>query len=208
MWFWGSLSPRVQAWGIVDDKRMGVGTHLVRHLPHCVFVSPQYLIVHGCIFIGIPYTVRCCPMPFHVFRAEAKSVRLSIPFCYAPFWVCVSPNVVFQRLHISFNRIHQPAVDGSTNEQLLYKMYRKMCHNIQKRRWKLLLHHTCCHYDIAHEILLSVCSDRFLTNSLTHLTHLDDCHAHFFVKDILYSPRKYLHPTFEFPIQSCVCART
>jgi hypothetical protein len=127
---------------------MGVGPHLVEHSAHCMFVLPQYLIAHCCIFIGIPYTMNCYPIPFHVFCAKAKCVRLANHFCYSPLKVCISLDIVFKHRYVYLNRVHPLAVDMSANEKLLHKMHWKMCHDVQKRRRKLLLHHTCCHYHI------------------------------------------------------------
>lgn len=98
--YWNSLSPQFQTRRILNDKCVCICSHLVGHYAHCVFVSPQYLIVHGCIFIGIPNTVCCCLMPFHVFHAKSKRVLLPIPLHYAPLKMCVSLDVVFK--HFSY----------------------------------------------------------------------------------------------------------
>jgi hypothetical protein len=177
-WKRNSLSPWFQAWRVVDDKCMCVPPHLVGHSSLRVFVEAQNLVVHNGIFVWVPYPVGGCAMPLHVLCAKAKGVLQSIPFCHTPFWMRGRPDVIFQRLHVSLNRIHPPAMDRSAYEQLFHEMHRKMRHDIQKCRRELLFKHTRCHDNVPHESIQGVLSYFLLTYALENSAHFDDSYAH------------------------------
>lgn len=134
-----SLSPRLQARCVVNYECVCIAADLIGHSSLRVLIAPQYLVVHNGVFVRIPYTVGCRCMPLHVLCAEPKCVLQSIPFCYTPFWMCICPYVIFQRLHVSLNWIHPPAMHRSAYEQLFHEMHRKMRHHVQECGRKLLI---------------------------------------------------------------------
>ena len=134
-----SLSPRPQAKCIVNNKCMCIAAVLIGHSSLCVFIQPQYLVVHNGILVSVPYTMGCHCMPLHVLRAKSKCDLQSIAFYYTPLWMCMRLYIIFQCLQESLNWINSLAMHRSAYEQLFHKMHTKMSHHVQECERKLLL---------------------------------------------------------------------
>jgi len=114
-----SLSKVLLTCCTVYYKCMCIVLEFIGHLVFLLRVTMEDLIIHDCIFVGIPYTLTCPSKLLHVLCAKAKCIIHSIPFCNAPFWMCKSLHIILQCLHVSLYGIHPSAMHSPAVEKLL-----------------------------------------------------------------------------------------